>query len=115
MEPTSPNTLPTAVISSTARLLGLAEAVLPGQRAPRGGHEQRVGRLAGQCEEDQRADDDRRASGHLPVDHAEAEALAGAHQLGRAAEPPAKREDGAQAGEVARQGGRPTEQAPTKN
>src|SRR3546814_14757924 len=88
MEPTSPNTLPTSVISSTARLLGLAEAVLPGQRAPRGGHQQRVGRLAGQREENQRTDADGRASGHLPGDHEEAEALAGAHQLGGGDEHP---------------------------
>src|SRR3546814_14376863 len=42
-EPGSPNTLPTLAISSIARLLRLAEAVLPGQRAPRERLDQGIG------------------------------------------------------------------------
>src|SRR3546814_9552223 len=57
-EPGSPNTLPTLAISSIARLLRLAEAVLPGQRAPRESLDQGIGTLACQREENQRAADD---------------------------------------------------------
>src|SRR3546814_115472 len=105
-EPGSPNTLPTLAISSIARLLRLAEAVLPGQRAPRESLDQGIGTLACQREENQRADDDGGTAGHLPIDHQEAETLAGAHQLGGDDEHPAEREAGAQAGRVARQRGR---------
>src|SRR3546814_19769294 len=66
MEPASPNTLPTSVISSTAHLLGLADAVLPGQRAPRGGHQPRVERIAGHRDADQPPDDPGRRALHLP-------------------------------------------------
>src|SRR3546814_19618531 len=45
-EPGSPNTLPTLAISSIARLLRLAEPVLPGQRAPRDSPDQGIGNIA---------------------------------------------------------------------
>src|SRR3546814_1180708 len=82
-----------------SRLLRLAEAVLPGQRAPRESLDQGIGTLACQREENQRADDDGGTAGHLPIDHQEAETLAGAHQLGGDDEHPAEREAGAQAGD----------------
>src|SRR3546814_11685023 len=92
-----------------SRLLRLAEAVLPGQRAPRESLDQGIGTLACQREENQRADDDGGTAGHLLIDHQEAEILAGAHHLGGDEEHPAEREADAQAGQVARQRRRPQE------
>src|SRR3546814_13755596 len=98
-EPGSPNTLPTLAISSIARLLRLAEAVLPGQRAPRESLDQGIGTLACQREENQRADDDGGTAGHLPIAHQEAETLAGAHPHGGDDAHPAKPAAGAQRAE----------------
>src|SRR5690625_1045477 len=97
--------LVTPVISSIALLLAGGEAVLPGGQGAAGCRNESVGELAGDGKEQQRADNDRRAPGHLTVDRQEAQTLTRPHQLGGDDEHPSQGQPRPQARQIARQGG----------